>query len=106
MNEPDKWMVIKINGDTPHYKIFASWYGGFTDGDSWRMNSGITGVEKDGEFYVVKGASGSVYHCHEKAYGIHAYGSGVLDRYIDMSSGLIEKIDEMPDMLNTDWLLK
>jgi hypothetical protein len=41
---PDKWVVVKIIGkDTPPvHKVFACWYGGYLDGDSWKLNSGIT----------------------------------------------------------------
>jgi len=48
MYNPDNWVVIKMNGDDPHYRVLAGWSGGYLDGDSWRMNSGITRVEDAG----------------------------------------------------------
>ena len=47
---PDKWVVIKIL-DNEH-KIFASWAGGYLDGDRWKLNSGITKVEEDDKYYL------------------------------------------------------
>ena len=82
MYNPDKWLVIKINGTDPHYRVFGSWYGGYLDGDSWRMNSGITKVSEEGEYYLFEGTSGSVYKCHKNAHGISGYGSDVLNHYI------------------------
>jgi hypothetical protein len=42
----DNWVVIKMKGDDTHYRVLAGWSGGYLDGDSWRMNSGITKVEE------------------------------------------------------------
>ena len=48
MNEyrPDNWVVIKLKGDDPHYRVLAGCSGGYLDGDSWRMNSGIVLAEE------------------------------------------------------------
>lgn len=76
---PDKWVMIKIpyNGKFL-YKIFACWYGGFARGDSWKLNSGVTKVTKEGYVYSFEGASGSFYECHENTYGTNTYGGAVL----------------------------
>ena len=45
MNEyrPDRWVVVKIVTATEClYKVFATWSGGYSSSDSWKMNSGIT----------------------------------------------------------------
>ena len=36
---PDKWIVVKIEGgEFPlTYKVFACWYGGYLNGDSWKI---------------------------------------------------------------------
>jgi len=106
MITPDQWMILKIKGDTPHYKIFASWRGGYLGSDSWRMNSGITDVEEDDDFYMFKGKSGSVYRCNKQAYGIStAYNASVMKNFEDISNGLIEIINDMPDIMNMDWII-
>lgn len=49
---PDTWVVIKINGDDPHYRVLGGWNGGFLNGTSWRMNSGIISVSESGDSYT------------------------------------------------------
>jgi hypothetical protein len=101
---PDKWVVLKIEGpDIPlHYKVFACWYGGYLKGDSWKLNSGITKVTKDGEFYFFKGHSGSVYKCHEKTYGTNMYGTGVLNNIIEKSKEIKTSVETLSE--DTNWL--
>lgn len=81
---PDKWVVVKIIGkDTPPiHKVFASWYGGYLDGDSWKLNSGITKVTEEENMYYFDGSSGSVYECHKGCYGTNLYGQGILNNLI------------------------
>jgi hypothetical protein len=100
---PDKWLLIKIGGTDPHYRVFGSWSGGYLDGDSWRMNSGITRVEEDGDYYKFFGSSGSCYRCHKEMYGATAYGWGVATGYIDDDRlTIMEKPDNIMDM---DWII-
>lgn len=82
---PDGWVIIKVEGPEPHYRVFASWSGGYTNGDVWRMNSGIVKCEYDEkeDEYSFYGTSGSVYVCHKPGYNrISAYNYGVLDSYV------------------------
>jgi hypothetical protein len=102
---PDKWVMVKIDGnDHPTiYKIFACWYGGYAGSDSWKLNSGVTRVSKTGYVYSFDGSSGSVYECHESAYGTNMYGGGVLDGMIKRAAdnGIkIEILDETVDFMN------
>ncbi len=81
---PDKWIIVKISshmGET-HHRVFACWYGGYTGGDSWKLNSGIVSVKREGEFIKFIGDSGSAYICHVDEYGTSGYGQGVLDAMI------------------------
>ena len=70
MNEvPDAWTILKFSGtgisEGPMYKVLAGWYGGYLGADSWRLNSGISSVDDDGDCYLFHGHSGSVYQCHK-----------------------------------------
>lgn len=72
---PDRWVVLELNS-LAHGKIrkvFAGWYGGFTQGFEWKLNSGITKVEQDGDFWLFTGESGSIYKCHKDAHGMSAF---------------------------------
>lgn len=103
MTKPDKWVVVKItiNGN-PVYKVYATWLGGYLDGDSWKMNSGITHVYKDDDHILFYGYSGSCYRCSEGAYGTNFYTQSVLDEIISKGSDKNCPVEVMP--LDTDWL--
>jgi hypothetical protein len=82
---PDKWLIVKLtdtNKNESHYRVFASWYGGYLGSDSWQMNSGITKVTENIDYYFFEGTSGSVYMCRKGAYGASGYGSGILNGLI------------------------
>ena len=79
---PDNWVVLKINVPDipPTYKVLAGWSGGYLDGDSWRMNSGITNVEEKPHHYEFHGRSGSVYCCGRKRYGLRMNNTGIYNK--------------------------
>lgn len=65
---PDIWVFLEIYDLASckiKYKLLAGWYGGFTQGSNWRLNSGITEIIEHEEYYEVLGASGSSYTCHK-----------------------------------------
>ena len=66
MYTPDAWRIVKITNPEgeSHFRVFTGWYGGYLGSDSWQMNSGITKVEKPGEYLLFHGVSGSIYQCH------------------------------------------
>lgn len=114
MNEyaPDYWQVIRIVTPTETiYKLFSSWVGGYANGDSWRLNSGITGIKKVEKVfqmthgpktlpiaYEITGHSGSVYTvpARENCYRTTAYTQGILQSIIDRT-----KAEVLP--FDTDW---
>lgn len=106
MVNTSKWTIVKIGGDNPHYRLFVSWPGGYLDGDSWIMNSGIIKVEEDGEWYLFCGVSGSVYRCHKNGYGVaSSYNNSVLLAYKHRLGDKFEILQDKPDVMNTDWLI-
>ena len=107
MLTPDEWVIVKIKSDTPHYRVFASWRGGYLEGERWRMNSGIIDVEEDSQYFFFKGNSGSVYRCHKLAYGIKTpYNMAVLRENQQANSDKIEILEDMPDVMNMNWIIK
>lgn len=85
--EPDGFVILKIeeeDGNT-HYRVFGSWGGGYLDGDSWRLNSGIESIARIGEgYYTFLGGSGSLYKCHKDSYGrLTGYNAGVIGSLLD-----------------------
>src|SRR6056300_266090 len=101
---PDNWVILKIKEgkyDRGFYKVLAGWSGGYLDGDSWRMNSGITRVEEDGDYYKFYGSSGSCYRCHKKSYRLTMANSGVYNALKD-NEAFEGAITLMPE--DTNWL--
>lgn len=87
MYTPDRWLVIRLYADD--YRIFGTWLGGYTSGDSWRMNSGISRVEDCGDHFLVHGYSGSVYKCWKGSEGCNAWSYGIASHLIKDNNGLI-----------------
>lgn len=93
---PDKWLLVRItNKDGKVYeKVFGTWSGGYLGEDRWRMNSGIERVTEDDDFYYVHGSSGSVYKCHKKMYGATAWGTSVVNAFLNSSDYDVEVIED------------
>ena len=104
---PDKWVVLKFSGaavGTPLYKVFAGWYGGYTHGDSWKMNSGITRIEHDDGIYRISGASGSTYSCPDQYESMSVYMTQV---YYTMLKDISDaKLDVTVEVVPIESILK
>ena len=99
---PDRWLVVRIVTDKERlYKVFATWSGGYTGSDSWKMNSGITHATLVNDHWEFVGYSGSVYSCHKDAYGTNGYGGNVLQTFIDQMPTQGATMEVMPE--STDW---
>lgn len=67
---PDKFLLVEIEyQEETLMKVFGTWAGGYATGDSWKLNSGISGVTADDDTIHFSGYSGSIYHCHPDMYG-------------------------------------
>jgi hypothetical protein len=103
---PDNWVVIKYNGNDPHYRILAGWSGGYTDSDTWRMNSGITRVEETDDAFLFYGASGSCYDCRKTAYCLRKNNAYVWAQLQELYVAKLELMPEDTDWLAVDWIIK
>lgn len=103
---PDNWVIIKIKGDDPHYKVLAGWSGGYTSGNSWRMNSGIVRVEKGSNSWKFYGSSGSCYECGFHNYVVRMNIAPVLNNMMERYPDQVELMPEDTDWMNFDWIIK
>lgn len=80
---PDKWLLVKISpkGEDSIYKVFATWSGGYLDGDSWRLNSGIVDITANETSFQFHGYSGSEYDCSKASYGCTQFGWSTITNY-------------------------
>jgi len=104
---PERWVILKINGPETYFRVFGGWRGGYTSGDTWRMNSGIVGIEEDEDYYYFEGHSGSWYKCNKNGYGFKdgmysfsSYVQSTLELIIEKSPVPIEVVDEETDFIN------
>lgn len=97
---PDGWVVLKITTDKEvFYKVMACWRSSYTEGESWRMNSGIVAAYTSDKEISFIGRTGSRYICRAGSYGISYYARGILERLIGSGIG---KVELMPK--DTDWV--
>ena len=66
------------------------------------MNSGIVRVEKEGDFYLFHGNSGSVYRCHKDTYGASFYGMCVIRSFQERAKEGGLEFDVLPE--DTDFV--
>lgn len=93
MYRPDRWVLIEIKGDKPFLKVLAGWSGGYLNGDSWRMNSGISKVHEEPQHYIFEGVSGSRYHCSKSSYGLTALTASIFAQLPPAQTTLIQEED-------------
>jgi hypothetical protein len=82
---PDKWVLVEFDS-AKHGKItkvLASWYGGYLNGDSWKLSSGVNKITDTSEGYEFLNDSGSTYFCHKDAYGMSGYTSSVYSNFVE-----------------------
>lgn len=79
---PDRWVILDMGN---HKRIFASWFGGYTSGDAWKLSSGIEGITEEGDDYVLPQSSGSVYRIHKHMEGTTAWSSVILKQILDVN---------------------
>lgn len=82
MKTPDRWIIVKIPGGA---KVLGSWSGGYLDGDSWRLSSGLKNIEENGDYYLMHNFSGSIYKCHKKMEGMNMVALSIFQQMKDMS---------------------
>jgi hypothetical protein len=88
VNVPDRWVVLEVNnGKETINKVFAGWYGGYLDSDSWKLNSGNVAEEEFDDRWEFTGTSGSIYVCYKEKYGMNAYMGQILSGWQGALSG-------------------
>lgn len=103
---PDNWVIIKLKGDDPHYRVLAGWSGGYTTGDSWRMNSGITRVEENEHVYSFYGSSSSCYVCGKQSYGLRMNNAYIWNQLQELHGDKVELMPEDTNWRSVDWIIK
>lgn len=87
MNEytPDRWVLLEFtNQETGESitKVFGGWVGGYTQGDSWKLSSGVVGTEDRDDYWEFTNHSGSVYRCYKHAQGMSGYMTSIYQSWM------------------------
>jgi len=101
---PDHWVVIKMtHKDEVFYKVLGGWAGGYLNGTSWRLNSGIERCEEDGDRLKFYGSSGSCYTVHKDMYGLRTATVGIWRTMKNAHPEAVELMPEETDWVNMSW---
>jgi hypothetical protein len=103
---PDNWVVVKLKGDDPHYRVLAGWSGGYTTGNSWRMNSGIVRVTEDKHCFNFYGSTGSCYQCRKTSYCLRKNNAYIWSQLQEQHGDKVEMMPEDTDWMNMDWIIE
>jgi hypothetical protein len=81
--------------------VFAGWYGGYLNGDSWKLSSGITSVEEFEDRFEFMNYSGSLYVCRKDSKGMGGYMGQVYTSWLanlpeDTMLELVDKYEDTP----------
>lgn len=93
---PDRWVLLEMNGGVR--KVLGGWSGGYLDSDNWRLSSGVESVEEDGDYYLFKNYSGSVYKCHKKSEGFTGLSASIYAGWQEK----LEGTDNTIEIINMD----
>ena len=87
---PDAWVVLEFTSEEfgTIQKVLGGWSGGYLDGDSWRLSSGITDVEETDTEWIFTNASGSIYHCRKSSRQFNMMSSSIYKHYEEEISKL------------------
>lgn len=102
---PDRWVLLKITTPDapPTFKVFATWYGSFTTGDSWKLSSGVCGLAVIDNVIYFENVSGSMYICNTNRVGTSGYTGGILQSFKDpVPTGVT--IEEWSDLATVEFV--
>ncbi len=95
MHIPDRWVIIET---LDCYKVLGGWSGGYLGQESWRLNSGITGITEDEFYFYFKGYTGSTYKCSKKSYGCNMISLSILTHLQKFGAVLLPETTEWAEL--------
>jgi len=104
---PANWVILRIAGDDPHYRVLGGWSGSYLTGDSWRLNSGIVKSEFDGDYWRFWGASGSCYKCYADNYGLKMNNAPAYNQMKELHGDKVTLLEDQEWVQEDwDWIIK
>jgi hypothetical protein len=86
---PDCWVLVRLESEEFGVvnKILASFYGGYPQGNSWKLSSGIISVEHSDDVYTISLTSGSTYICYENSERLAGMAENVYNDFLRQLEG-------------------
>lgn len=92
---PNRWLLVKIADKG--YKIFGTWGGGYLDGESWRLSSGVQKITEKDNYYFFHMQSGSEYVCYKQGYGASVWTTNILLNMIEQAKNAGHNMEVVPE---------
>jgi hypothetical protein len=100
MYTPDTWVIVELSSDKgTHHRIMGGWYGGYAQGDQWRISSGVESIVDKGKLYEVPNTSGSVYLLHKQSEKLSFYTGQVLSSMAENTKDIKIKVVTIESIL-------
>ena len=77
---PDKWIIVDMNTVK---KVFATWLGGYLNGETWKLSSGTLEIKDCGDYWELPQYSGSVYKLFKDSEGTTMWSMDVLEHLLE-----------------------
>ena len=102
-NFPDRWEMVDFGEkhSFDRYAVFATWFGGYATGDSWKRSSPIRKIEEIEASYVCTTDSGAEYIL-QKGYEGTSMWSGSILAGSSASLTIVDVKDVMMFLKNID----
>lgn len=101
----DGWIIVKIDGVDPHYRLFFGFEEEQSNGKMWKLNDGITSAEVIGDVIVFTEVdSNIVCYCVIERYGKFSHDT-LLELQDLCRDPNTTALFQLPDVKNTDWLI-
>jgi len=82
MQRPDVWELIRITNDGANIdKILSGWYGGYANGDSWRLSSRISKIEDHPDYLYIVTESETEYELYKSVRRFSGMTAGIYEFY-------------------------
>lgn len=100
---PDSWKIVKLtnkeNGDV-HHRIIAGWTGGYLQGSSWKISSGIEKITDEVDFWNVPNTSGSVYFLYKGREYLSGYVASIYDNLAKTAEDVTMDLVQIDEIIN------
>lgn len=101
----DRWLVIKVEGDTPHYRLMLTWYDNIKTNvpGYWTMHT-IKDMQETASYYKFKTINDKLFNCTKEVnYGTATFGDIFLMTELPKQDIPYKVMEHDTDWNSIDW---